>query len=468
MFIGRQRELSILERMYASDKFEMMVLYGRRRIGKTSLIDEFVAAKEVLYFTALQQAALANLRDFSNAVYEFFGYPTTMPSFVDWKTAFSFVAQEAINQSKKFVFVFDEFPYAAEVSKELASALQIVIDHEFLKTDITLILSGSNEGFMESKVLGTKSPLYGRRTGQLRLQPFDFIDAAKFVPQASVEEVFQYYAVFGGTPYYLAQIQQNLSFQENVKNLLYDNAGLLFEEPMMLLRQELREPAVYNSILREVALGNTTLQTISQQIGVEARSLSKYMKVLEELKIISRIVPVGSNIIKTRKGMYVVADPFFAYWYRFIAKNVGRIESGLGEQVADSQAFGEVFSTYVGQQFETMSQQWLIRQSQAGEVPIFFDTIGKWWGTNPAKREQTDIDIVLLNSEEKTAVLCECKWRNTLQVSQVIQSLQDRAALISGYRTVGYMLFTKESVSEKNKQTHPNVQFISAQDMIQA
>ena len=169
MFVAREHELQVLEKLFTSDSFEMVVLYGRRRVGKTALIDEFVKDKRVLYFTAIQQSAKMNLEDFSRAALSFFGMPDSTPSFGGWSDALSFVAERAAQTDERMVFVFDEFPYAAAAEPALPSMLQIAIDHGFLATKVTMILSGSNEGFMENDVLGRKSPLYGRRTAHIRL-----------------------------------------------------------------------------------------------------------------------------------------------------------------------------------------------------------------------------------------------------------------------------------------------------------
>lgn len=469
MFIGREDELAALERMYASDRFEMMVLYGRRRVGKTALVDEFVKDKRTLYFTALQQSAAANLRDFSAEVYRFFDMPGVEAPFADWKSAFTFIcAQAAERNLGRYVIVFDEFPYAALSNPSLPSVLQICIDHGFKDTRAMIIVSGSNEGFMESQVLGYKSPLYGRRTGQLHLRPFDYYDAARFVPDVSAEEAIQYYAVFGGTPYYLAQIHAGESFENNVARLLFDNSGLLFEEPMMLLRQELREPALYSSILQEIAYGANALNTIADRVRVDVRTVSKYLKTLEGLGLIARTVPVGVNAAKSRKGQYVINDPFFAYWYRFVSRHIGRIESGLGRAVAATHAFGDAFATYVGQQFETICRQWVTRRARFGELPMLVGEVGRWWGTDPRKREQTDIDVVATDDDSGMVLLGECKWRNSFNETEAIELLRQRTGLVQGYSRTVYALFSKYPVHQATRDSNDDVMFVAAADMLPA
>ncbi|NMM93815.1 ATP-binding protein [Bifidobacterium oedipodis] len=442
MFVGRTEELHTLERLYTRPNFQMLVLYGRRRVGKTTLIDEFVRDKPCLYFTAKQQSNALNLRGFSRKVIEFFSFPATSPSFATWSDALDFVSERA-HDNKPFVFVFDEFPYAALADKSLPSALQIAIDHGFKTTNVTMILSGSNEGFMSSNVLGSKSPLYGRRTAQIRLLPFDYADAALFLPNTPATQCIEYYATFGGTPYYLSQIDESMSYHDNMLELCFSRSGLLFEEPLMLLRQELREPALYSSILQAIANGSSTLKTIAEHSGVEYSAISKYIATLEGLGLIERIVPFGESPTTSRKGQYRIRDPFFAYWYRFVSDNTDLIESGGGEAAAEESAFTEAFDTYVGQQFETVCTQWLSRANRAKRLPFLATQFGKWWGTDPKTHQQTDIDVLAGNTRTHQLIAGECKWRSRLNVADTIDTLRSRAEIPKGYSERYLALFVK-------------------------
>lgn len=470
MFIAREHELQMLERLYASDSFEMVVLYGRRRVGKTSLIDEFTKDKRTLYFTAMQQSTKLNLRDFSRAVMLFFGMPDSTPPFGDWLSALSFLAERARQSRERFVFVFDEFPYAAATEPSLPSIMQITIDHGLLGNHTMMILSGSNEGFMESDVLGHKSPLFGRRTAQIRLLPFDYADAAKFLPNTPPQDLVKYYAAFGGTPYYLARLRESDGFESNVLRLMFDNLGPLHEEPLMLLRQELREPYAYFSVLQAIASGNATPKLIAEHAGVESDAIVNYLKTLAALRLIERKVPFGDDPVKSRKGMYNVADPFFAYWFRFVGRNMGILETNISDQVAAGLAFGPAFETYVGQQFETICQQWLIRLNADGELPFVATQFGKWWGNDPIAREQTNIDVIAADPQSKQILLGECKWRNSFNETEALERLHRRAGLVRGYppQNAHFALFTKNTVSEATKERHLGndaVRFVSADEL---
>ena len=452
MFVGRDAELDALERLYRKRGFQMAVVYGRRRIGKTTLIDRFARSKNALFFTAQQKSAAQNLALFSQEVYRYFQQPSETGAFATWGAAFDYVARKATELDGRFLFVFDEFPYAAEAEPSLPSTLQVAIDHKFKEGESFIILCGSNEGFMESEVLGRKSPLYGRRTSQIRLAPLDYLDAAKMIPGTSVEDKVRYYSTFGGTPYYIEQIEPERPYEENVAELFFDISGLLYEEPLMLLRQELREPALYNSILDAIGSGANRPKEIAERAGVPADSMSKYLATLENLGIVAKSIPFGENPTTSRKGIYSLKDPLFAYWYRFVSSNVGAIEAGAGKAVAQATAFGDRLSTYVGIQFEEICRQWLIRQNAAGNLPFLATSFGKWWGTDPAKREQADIDVVAANPQGKRIILCECKWRNSFDESAAIAELEARAKLISGYERPTFYLFSKHQAGKGTQE----------------
>ncbi|MBT1179166.1 ATP-binding protein [Bifidobacterium vespertilionis] len=471
-FVGRERELRTLARMWDRDGFQMMVLYGRRRIGKTALLDEFAVGKRTLYFTARQQTSTANLRDFSRVIYGFFGLPATLPAFALWQDAFNFIIEKQRDQSaSRLLLIFDEFPYAAMSEPSLPSTLQIAIDHGFKDSPVMMVLCGSNEGFMESEVLGVKSPLYGRRTGQLRLTAFDAFDTALMLPFASPEDVVRYYATFGGTPYYLKQIQSDLPYEENVIDLLFDTSGLLYEEPLMLLRQELRDPAVYNSVMDAIGAGANRQNTIADKAGLSSRSsISKYLAVLADLGLIERHVPFGEDVARSRKGLWQVRDPFFSFWYRFVSPHAPEVESGDGDIAARGEVFGPALDTYVGQIFEDVCRQWLVRANRDGLLPFMATRFGKWWGNDPRLREQTDIDVIAANSGTKDILLGECKWRESLDIVETMETLRFRSALVKGYEHRSFALFLKtdELADAARRRTDSDMKVYGVSDMFSA
>ncbi len=456
MFVGRERELAALRRMYERDGFQMAVIYGRRRVGKTSLIKEFVKderVQRVLYFTAQQKTSRQNLELFSAAAYAAFSLPESLPAFSTWHDALAFVVERIASErsAAPLVFVFDEFPYAAEADPSLPSVFQSAIDHGLKQTNARLILCGSNEGFMESEVLGAKSPLYGRRTMQIRLKPFDYLDAARMLPGLPPEEELAYYATFGGTPYYLSQIDCGLSYEENVRSLLFDTMGMLYEEPLMLLRQELHEPALYNSVLDAVGTGCTTPTRVAERAGVNPNSVGKYLRTLTSLGIVEKVAPFGESA-SSRGARYRIRDPFFAYWYRFVSRYLGSIEEGVGAAAAGYATSGPAFTTYIGGQFELACLQWVRRESAGGRLPFTALEFGQWWGTDPQAHEETDIDVVAANKIERTLLVGECKWRNSFDETAAIGALEHRATLLRGFTRCYHVLFTKRDVSAGTRE----------------
>ncbi len=459
-FVGRERELAQLERLYRQGSFQMVVLYGRRRVGKTTLASAFAQEKPSLFFTAKIQSDALNLRDFSRKIYEWAGLPAGTGSFSSWEEALSFVARQA--GDTRLVFVFDEFPYAAMKNKGLISAFQVVIDHLLSKTNVFLILTGSNQGFMEEKVIGeasgsadgvgAKNPLFGRRTAQIHLAPFDYADAARMLPQTSLEDLVRYYACVGGTPHYLARIDGTLTFEENIANLFFSKEGLLYEEPLMLLRQELREPALYSSILDAVACGANRPQAIADRVGEDRTAVGKYLGTLSQLHLVKKTVPFGDNPKTSRKGLYALREPSFAFWYRFVAPYVDAIELDAGEPVARELLGGEELNAYIGRWFEEICLQWVAACAREGSLPFVPLRYGRWWGANPETRQQEDIDIVADSHSSSSLLVGECKWRNSFNESEEVAKLRRRAALLGDYDSTWFALFTKHAVGAATRK----------------
>ncbi|PLS29549.1 ATP-binding protein [Bifidobacterium parmae] len=469
-FVGRDEELGVLDHHYSLGKFQMIVVYGRRRVGKTALLSKFCEERPTLWFTAKEQSAAMNLRGFSSEARRFFGETEDSGPFRTWEDAFSYVARKAKEEKRRFVFVFDEFPYAASVEPGLPSVLQIAIDHQFKDTRVMMILCGSNEGFMEGKVLGYHSPLYGRRNAQIQLKPFDLFDACRMMPgNADWKDRIQYYAVFGGTPYYLEQIDSAMTFQENVMVQCFSQSGLLYQEPMMLLRQELREPAAYSSVLDAIGSGRTRPKEIAEYAGVEQNAIGAYLRTLEQLKIIERQVPFGENPIRSRKGLWKLRDPFFAYWYRFVAPSTQMIDARRGRAAGRIGTEGPAFDTYVGQQFETMCLQWLLKHYDDGQDEFVPTDMGKWWGNDPMRREQADIDIVMADSFNHKVLLGECKWRENVNETETIDTLKSRSPLVKEAGERILYLFTKHPASETTRRKatlEENLHLVDAEHML--
>ena len=462
MFVSRTDELSAMQKFYNKDTFQMVVLYGRSRVGKTTLISEFIKDKPAILFSAQEANEHLNLRLFSESVYRFFGLPASTGPFQSWHDAFSFIAEKAKGQ--RFVLAIDEFPYIATTNKSIKSILQNIIDHELKNSQLYLILCGSQISFMEKSVLGAKSPLFGRRTAQFKLGGFDYYDAAQMLGGASNEDKIKYYACIGGTPHYLAQVDTRLSFEENVIDLYFTPQGYLYSEPTMLLQQELREPAMYNTIISAIATGSSRLNDISTKIGEETAKSTKYMKTLMDLRILARIVPFGENPERSRKSLYEIADHCYRFWYKYVFFNRAGIETGIGRNIAESIVFPEL-AAFIGKPaFEEVCRQFIQRQNRKTQLPFLATEFGQWWGTDPRAKQSADIDIVVGNRAQGKLLLGECKWRNEQTDAGEIQKLLDKARLLPGYQDVFFMFFSKAPytpAAQELERNNPNLKLIT-------
>lgn len=406
MFIGREKELAILEELYMSSSFEFLVLYGRRRVGKTSLLVEFMKKHKVIFFSAQEKNNALNLQDFSKCVQTYFD-GMSFASFADWEQALNYVSQKA--QNEKTVLIIDEFPFIASEYPAIKSILQHTIDHVWSKKNIMLVLCGSSISFMENEIMGYKSPLYGRSTMQLELKAFDYLESSLFFPDYSLEDKLLTYGILGGVPCYLASFDNNRPLKWNIARNILRTGAFLQNEPQLLLKMELREPNVYNSIFEAIASGASRLNDISMKIHEESYKCSKYIDTLRNLKLIEKLTPCGESE-SSKKSLYAIKDNFYSFWYHFVFVNKTYYEL-LGEEASAEQIM-QGMSDYMGKIFEQICMQYMLRQARAGLLPFVPKDIGRWWGNNPKKRSQDDMDILCLNYDGTAAIFCECKFRN--------------------------------------------------------
>ncbi|MCL2792033.1 MAG: ATP-binding protein [Spirochaetaceae bacterium] len=459
MFFGRKKELETLEKLYKKHSFELLVLYGRRRIGKTTLLSHFIQDKPAIFFSAQEANDKINLQIFSELLYQFFGLGNTgLPAFADWNSAFYFLAEKAHN--RRLILVFDEFPYAAGANKGLKSILQNAIDHKFIKLNLFIILSGSHIGFMENEVLGSKSPLFGRRTAQMKLNSFDYADAADMLSKYNNEDKIRLYSCIGGTPYYLSRIDKQLSFEKNLEELFFEPSGYLYEEPLMLLKQELREGAMYHSIISAIALGATKLNDIALRTGEERSKTIKYLDTLISLNILHKEFSFGENPEKSRKGIYRIRDNCYRFWYRYVFMNKTVIEQGAGKALFKS--FLPELNSYIGGPFEEICMQYMVRLNNLLALPFVFTQFGRWW------RPNAEIDMVFSDTSRKQFIFAECKWRNDLKDTAALLNLVENSKLLNPTTDNAFFyLFSKATFSkscESLANKMGNVSLISLND----
>ena len=445
MFIGREQELSELNRRYAQQGFQLPVIYGRRRIGKTRLIQEFLQNKKYVYFMATEQSGKELLAAFTMAIKEQIPDERTkyLPAFASWEDLFGYLTELA-SREKRLILAIDEYPYLAKAVPAVSSLLQKVIDNDWSKTNLYFILCGSSMSFMEKQVLGEKSPLYGRRTGQLKLGPMPYYEGRSFFSSWAVEEQLIGYGICGGIPKYLELFAQYGSLREAVTGEFLLPGGHLHEEPDNLMKQELREPAVYNSILAAIAGGATKLNEIAQAVGMEAQKLGFYLKNLHALGITAQEKPVGKG--GARRGRYKVADAMFDFWYRFMPRCQSLIALGAGERVYDGR-IAPGLDEFFGHIFEDICMQYLKAQVAKGEIAELYTDYGRWWGANPLKKREEEIDLVL--SDEKNLLVGECKWTRKPVGRQELALLEERAAIIRDGKNLRYVLFSRTGFTEE-------------------
>ncbi len=445
-FVGREKELKALNDLYIKNEFQLFVLYGRRRVGKTTLLNEFCKNKDSIFYSAEQSNNKLNLAKFSEIVFNFYG-ETNLDSFSNWEKALLYINER--QNDKRLVIIFDEFPYLVKGNKSVLSELQHLIDHKLKDSKLFIVLCGSYMGFMEKEVLGAKSPLFGRRTGQLQMKSFDYKESASFLSGYSKQEQLMLYGAFGGTPLYLSLIDTKNNLEDNIKDNFLKVTSYLYEEPLLLLRQEVQEPGVYSAIIESIAGGATKANEISTKIGEDSAKCIKYINTLCSLGIIYKEVPFGEKE-SSRKTIYGISDFMFRFWYKYIFPNKTLIETGAAD-VVYKKRIEESFNQYMGVVFETVCKQYLLNENAKGNLPLLFTKIGRWWGNDPKTRSQSEIDIVA--NDEKTYMFCECKWRNEKIDINVLNSLKEKATLFESKCDEKYfVLFSKSGFTEAVKE----------------
>ena len=424
MFINRKAELGILSNLYATDRAELFVLYGRRRVGKTELLRAFCEDKPHLFFIATLSADAEQLATFSQQIWAY-THTETPPgfSFPSWDAAFTALA----DLPGKPIVVLDEFTYLISGNKAIPSILQKVWDEHLKNTTIKLALCGSYIGMMETEVLGYRAPLYGRRTQSTLLLPLDLPSSALFFPEYSADEQFLAWAILGGMPYYLRTFNDQIDIFSNIRDHILDaQRAELFSEPRLLLMEELREPRNYFSILRAIAQGNTRLNEIAQASGVGGASIvSRYLDLLQQMRLVIRRVPATeAQPGKSKRGLYQIDDHFLRFWFRYIHPNQSSLDLGLTDAILDQRIRPDL-DNFVAIGFEEASRQHMARIARQGALPFLPENIGAWWDRD------VEIDVLAISRTEKKALVGECKWSVRPVGVNVLEELKQKAGAFS-------------------------------------
>lgn len=443
MFYCRDEELRKLNKRYDDGDFECIVIYGRRRVGKTTIINEFCKDKPTVFFSALLEGtAKDNLKTLSRAIYAYKEPDAAAaPVYASFDDALDEITRLA--EKERVIFVIDEYPYLAKAYPSISSRLQHMIDHTWNDSRLYLILCGSSMSFMENQVLGYQSPLYGRRTGQFKIEPLSYRETAVFNPDLdNVTNAFVY-GVTGGIPHYINKLNVKGDFHNALLENFFDRSAYLFEEPANLLKQELREPAVYNSVITAIAEGASHMNEISTKTGIESGPCSKYLTVLINLGILKKETPMTEK--PGKKTIYSLADPFFRFWYRFVPNNMTPIASGRMGKLYDK-AVRAHLNDYMGLIFEKMCSDYLLYY--ADELDFQLIDIGQWWGTDPAEKKQVQIDLVGTTDKKQEYLIGSCKFRNEAVGMDELELLKNYAAVFGKEKTYHYYIFSKGGFTE--------------------
>ena len=432
IFVDRVRELKSLDETYRSQGFKLVIVYGRRRIGKTALIKKFMENKVGIYFLCSQRGIKKDLARFSDIIAEKLNLPRVrFESFID---AFKF-----LKQFDGLVVAIDEFPYLIESDKTIVSEFQIVVDEVLSDSNLMLILFVSRVGMIEMDVLSYKFPLYGRAKKIIKIKPLD-IDGLVEWFGSDLEKIVKIYGTTNGIPKYMEFFEGKNVEEEIIKNF-FNADSFLYNEAYILLSEELRSPHTYSLILEAISLGNTRLSEISNYTGIEAKDLPFYLNVLSNLGIVKREVPITEKK-RSRKGIYLIEDEYFRFWFRFVSPHKEEIESFESDRAIED--FRTNFNHYLGFTFEKLAKQFLIRLNAKGMLPFRFTRIGKWW------HKQEEIDWIALNDKEKKALFVEVKWSDlsSKDVKKILKNLEKKSELVvKGYKH-HYMLIAR-SVKER-------------------
>lgn len=449
-FVNRERELEFLERQLKRPA-SFIVLYGRRRVGKSELIKYFTRDKKVLYLLATQEVEKELIESFSSEIADCFKDTTLKTNpFSQFRHIMDYLKEK---DTKSLVLVIDEFPYLVDANKAVPSILQKYWDAHFKSKGLHIILCGSSIGSMETEVLGRKSPLYGRRTGQWKLDALQFREFIKFFPHTAFEKLIELYSITDGIPLYILEFDGKKTAYENAKLSIATRGSLLYQETDIILKEELREPKTYFSILKEISAGKTVLNEISNALGVERTALTRYLNTLQELDLIKLTKPITAKK-KSKNTAYTLKDNYFKFWLRFVYPFIKDLDSFIFDSFERN--FKRNFNAYVGKQFEAVCEE-AVRLAN----PINSAYIGNWWGayrdTETGERKTAEIDIVSINEQTKEILFAECKWQNNADAKKILAGLKEKAKIVqwnSKARKEHYAIFAK---SFRKNVKEPNV-----------
>jgi AAA+ ATPase superfamily predicted ATPase len=476
-FVNRERELATLDELWAHPGSQFLVLYGRRRVGKTTLMLHWGAGKSTLFWTARRTSPANLLGDFSRALYRFerpesqldpaFAYPS-------WEMAFRHLAQLAAD--RRILLVLDELPYAFAADPALASTLQVLWDHHLSHTQLFLVIAGSVVGMIEQELLAYNAPLYGRATAKMLLSPLPLSALSDFYPRYSDVQRLTVYAIVGGIPTYLRVFDDGRPVGDNVRQRILSEVSLFLNEPYFLIQDEIQQPRNHLAVLQAIGGGQRRLSDIAQAAGLDRSHVGKYLNTLVRLRLVQRIVPVTvRQPARSRRGRYVIADPYLRFYFRFLAPRQEWIEQGRLDRLWTE--IERQLDAFVGlTAFETLCRRWTIAQGDAGRLSFVPERVGAYWDRH------TQVDVAAISWSEQSLLLGEAKWTHQPVGTDVLDALQAkttavRAALARDANAqdavpwaIQYVLFAQSGFTAalRARAADEGVRLVSLQEIAQA
>lgn len=444
-FVDREQEMATLQSEYERDGSALVVLYGRRRVGKTTLISEFIKNKKALFFLASEESESQNRLAFQEKAADFLNSDLLKNVEVkSWDVLFRAIIDTHFDS--KPVIVLDEFQYLGKSNPAFPSVFQRIWEEILKDRQVMVILCGSLISMMQSQTLAYDSPLYGRRTAQIRLKQIPFAYYHEFFPEKSRKELIEMYAVTGGVPKYIELFSQSKDIYSAIETCVLNRSGYLYDEPHFLLQQEVSEVGSYFSIIKAIAAGNTKLSAIAGVLEVKSTSLTKYLKTLIDLDILEREVPVTEDSPeKSKKGLYKIRDNYLRFWFAFVYPNMSFIESGHGRIVMDK-IRKSLVRNHIAFVYEDICRERMWEINAEGAWPFYFSKLGRYWDS------KEEIDIAAIDPDGKNLILGECKyWQEPVGVS-VLRELEAKAKTVSWEkekRKTWFVLFSVNGFTEE-------------------
>lgn len=447
-FVNREEELGFLNKQWVKNNAQLVVIYGKRRVGKTEISINFAKNKPHIYFLCEKVSPFIQLRKVTGTIGSYFRDEFLPPKgFDDWETVFKYIAAK----NEKLVVVIDEFPYLVEADGAVPSTFQKAWDLYLKNSKIYLILLGSSISMMERTTLFYKAPLYGRRTGQLLIKPFKFRELKKVFPEKKFDEILAVYSVVGGTPLYLNKFIGK-DCLDVIRDEILQKGKPLYEEVEFLLREELKEPRNYFSILEALSLGKHKLSEIINETGFDKGIVSRYIDILNSLQITKKETPVTEHMPqKSRKGIYQIDDNFFNFWFRFVFRNKSLLEENRINDVMSQ--IKEAVPAMLSKNYEKVSSEILLNAVLNKDVPLEFEKYGRWWDKNE------EIDLIALNSKTNEILFGEVKWSNKPVGIDIYRELKEKSQVVDwggGNRKEYFALFSKSGFTPEMEHIAKN------------